>query len=207
MNQLELVTVKGKKRIDLLNAEGPIIVAERRGEELWLVHRIHEVEEQVTADQIRDLLHGKWQWRLPNGSFVDMRIYPEDMKPTDEGIERFLGDSRVKPLVYVASPYSHPDSQVRQDRYREVSHVAAGLVAGGEIAVSPITYGHTLLDFHDMPGDWEFWQAFCISLLAKCQKMLVVKMDGWQESRGVQAEIAYAKANRIEVEYIEPPKL
>ena len=201
MNQIELVVVKNKLRIDLLNAEGPIIVAERRGEELWLVHRMHKVEQRTTPTQLKKLMHGQWQWQLPNGSFVNMRIYPEDMKPSDEGLEKFLDDTRVKPLVYLASPYSHQDSSVMQDRYELVCQAAADMVAEGQIAISPIAYGHTLLGYKEMPGDWEFWQAFCLSLLAKCDRMVVLQMDGWQESRGVQAEIRYAEANGIPVDY------
>lgn len=207
MNQIELVTVKGKHRIDLLNAEGSIIVAERRGEELWLVHKIHKVEQQTTPAQLRELMYGQWQWQLPNGSFVDMRIYPEDMKPSDEGLERFLDDARVKPLIYLASSYSHRDPAVMQDRYELDCQAAADMVAEGQIAISPIAYGHTLLGYREMSGDWEFWQSFCISLLAKCDRMVVLKMDGWRESRDTQAEIRYAEANGIPVDYIEPPKL
>jgi len=207
MNQIELVTVKGKHRIDLLNAEGPIMVAERRGEELWLVHRIHKVEQKTTPAQLRELMHGQWQWQLPNGSFVDMRIYPEDMKPSDEGLERFLSDIRVKPLIYLASSYSHRDPAVMQDRYEQVCQAAADMVAEGQMAISPIAYGHTLLGYREMPGDWTFWESFCISLLAKCDRIVVLQMDGWQESRGVQAEIRYAEANGIPIDYVEPPKL
>lgn len=183
------------------------MVAERRGEELWLVHRIHKVEQQTTPAQLRELMHGQWQWKLPNGSFVDMRIYPEDMKPSDEGLERFLDDARVKPLIYLASPYSHRDPAVMQDRYEQVCQAAADMVAEGQMAISPIAYGHTLLGYREMPGDWTFWESFCISLLAKCERIVVLKMDGWQESRGVQAEIRYAEAHGIPVDYIEPPKL
>ena len=207
MNQIELVTVKGKHRIDLLNAEGPIMVAERRGEELWLVHKIHKVEQQTTPAQLRELMHGQWQWQLPNGSFVDMRIYPEDMKPSDEGLERFLDDARNKPLIYLASSYGHRDPAVMQDRYGLVCQAAADMVAEGQMAISPIAYGHTLLGYREMPGDWTFWESFCISLLAKCERIVVLQMDGWQESRGVQAEIRYAEAHGIPVDYIEPPKL
>ena len=183
------------------------MVAERRGEELWLVHKIHKVEQQTTPAQLRELMHGQWQWKLPNGSFVDMRIYPEDMKPSDEGLERFLDDARVKPLIYLASSYGHRDPAMMQDRYELVCQAAADMVAEGQMAISPIAYGHTLLGYREMPGDWTFWESFCISLLAKCERMVVLQMDGWQESRGVQAEIRYAEANGITVDYVEPPKL
>lgn len=114
--------------------------------------------------------------------------------------------SGIKPLVYVASPYTHIDPAEVERRYREISRVCAKLVASGVMAISPVTYGHTLLEHYTMPGDWDFWMNFCISLLSKCDKLMVVKMPGWETSRGVTAEIKFAQENGIEVEFIEYPQ-
>jgi hypothetical protein len=54
-----------------------------------------------------------------------------------------------------------------------------------------------------MPTDWEFWMDFCIALLSKCDRMVVAKIPGWEESKGVQAEIRYAQDHGIPVEYIK----
>jgi hypothetical protein len=81
-------------------------------------------------------------------------------------------------VIYLASPYTHPDQSVVEGNFRKISRVAAKLVLEGHVAISPITYGHTLLDFHKMPSDWQFWQNFCAQILYKCDKLLVVKMEG-----------------------------
>jgi hypothetical protein len=110
-------------------------------------------------------------------------------------------------LIYLASPYSHPEDSVRHENYLIVTKIAADLVSRGYVAISPITYGHMLLEHAKMPTDWEFWENFCITLLKKCEKIIVCNnMVGWDKSRGVSAEIEFAKNNGIEIEYLVKPK-
>ena len=104
-------------------------------------------------------------------------------------------------MIYVASPYSHPDKEIQEERYRIVSGACARLVAEGHIAFSPITYGHTLIGFRDMPGDWAFWNKFCISFLSKCEVIVVLMIPGWGGSQGIREEIRYAEQNGINVIY------
>jgi len=106
-------------------------------------------------------------------------------------------------LIYIGSPYSHPDKDVRQERFELVSKFAADLVSEGYIAISPITYGHTLLYFKDMPTDFEFWNMFCIGLLKKCDYLYVLEIDGHKESKGLQEEIKFAKENNIIIKYFK----
>lgn len=106
-------------------------------------------------------------------------------------------------IIYLASPYSHPDPEVREENFRKISKIAAKMNAEGVTTISPITYGHTLVQFHVMPTDWEFWQKFCFKLLIKCDKMIVCKMEGWDKSRGVAEELSIARDHGIPIEYIE----
>ena len=109
----------------------------------------------------------------------------------------------MKELIYIASPYSHDDPKIVEDNFWRVSNYCAAAVSNGEVVMSPITYGHTLLEFKDMPSSWEFWTEFCLSILVKCDKLRVLKMDGWEDSKGVEAEISFAKDHGIPVEYVE----
>ncbi len=109
-------------------------------------------------------------------------------------------------LIYIASPYSHPDDNVRESNFRIVSEFVAKLTAEGLKPISPITYGHTLLGFHDMPSDWQFWQDFCITFLQHCDELWVYQMPGWDRSRGVAEEIEYAEKNGIKIKYISYDK-
>lgn len=113
----------------------------------------------------------------------------------------------AKKLIYVASPYSNPDERVRRENYLIVTKIVADLVSRGYVAISPITYGHVLLEHAKMPTDWEFWNDFCLTLLEKCDRMLVCNtMSGWDKSKGVAEEIKYARKMGIKIEYLKPIK-
>lgn len=105
-------------------------------------------------------------------------------------------------MIYVASPYSNPDKDIVQENYENVTKYVAELTSQGKIVFSPIVYGHTLLQFKEMPTDWEFWNHFCISFLDKCEEVHVLKLHGWYESTGVQAEIFHAENNQVPIKYI-----
>lgn len=114
-----------------------------------------------------------------------------------------LMEAKIKPLIYLASPYSHPDDSVREENFRKVSQIAADLTAEGYIVLSPITYGHTLLQFKEMPSDWSFWASFCFSLLVKADKLLVCdNLEGWDKSRGVDEEMSFARDHGIKIEFL-----
>lgn len=105
-------------------------------------------------------------------------------------------------IIYVASPYSSGVPERVKNNFEVITKYVADLVSIGYIAISPITYGHVLLDYAEMPSDYFFWQHFCIGLLAKCDCLLVVQMPGWELSVGMADEIKYAKENNIPITYI-----
>ena len=109
-------------------------------------------------------------------------------------------------IIYIASPYSNQDPKVMEKNFQLVSELAAGLCSEGHVAFSPITYGHTLLNYKDMPTDWPFWENFCISFLKASSELWVYEIDGWERSRGVAHEIKFAVENNIPVRYIKPRK-
>lgn len=104
-----------------------------------------------------------------------------------------------KKMIYIGVPYTHPDKKVMEDRYKLVSTITAYLVKRGFIVFSPITYGHTLCEFEDMPRDFEFWNELCLSFLATSDLLVCVKALGWKESRGLEAETEFAFENGISI--------
>jgi len=106
-------------------------------------------------------------------------------------------------IIYLASPYSNPDDDKRHRNFEKVSKIAADLCAEGHVAFSPITYGHTLLNYKLMPTDWPFWKNFCLSFLDKCDELHICKIEGWNQSRGVAEEIEYAIQKGIQIKYID----
>jgi hypothetical protein len=107
-------------------------------------------------------------------------------------------------LIYLATPYSHDDTYVKEYRFLAVNKVASVLLARGEFVFSPISHTHPIAKVGKLPGDWEYWLNFDKAFLERCSKLYVLMLDGWKESSGVTAEIKIAKELGIEIEYLDP---
>jgi hypothetical protein len=105
-------------------------------------------------------------------------------------------------VIYLASPYSHPDPQVREARFEAACRATADLIRAGEAVFSPIVHGHPLVRY-GLPIDWSFWQRFDEEHLQKCDVVLVLQADGWRESEGVKAELALASAFGKRIDYLD----
>ena len=91
-------------------------------------------------------------------------------------------------LVYLANPYTHKDPDIMQERYEKACEFTAALKRNGWYVFSPIAHSHGPAQY-GLPKDYEYWSGYCELMLPKCDIMMVLKLDGWQESVGVQAEI------------------
>jgi len=108
-----------------------------------------------------------------------------------------------KPIAYLGCPYSDPDPIVRKYRERAVTQMAFDLHAKGILTYSPLTHNMPL-DRLGVFGDFQTWLDFDHSMLSRCNKLLVLKLPGWEESKGLRAEIECAKSLNIPIEAIEP---
>jgi hypothetical protein len=115
----------------------------------------------------------------------------------------------LKPLTYLAVPYSfkHADpaavALVHETRFMEATLAAAWVMnTFGWNVFSPITHSHPLHKHATMRGDWEFWKQIDTEYLQLCCRIVVLAIDGWKTSTGVQAEIQIAKDLGIPVYFI-----
>jgi hypothetical protein len=106
-------------------------------------------------------------------------------------------------MIYLASPYSHPDPDVREARYRAACLATASLLRAGQLVFSPIAYSHWTAE-HGLPCTWSFWAMFDRWFLEHCDEVVVLMLDGWKASVGVQAEIRIARELGKPVRYISP---
>lgn len=105
-------------------------------------------------------------------------------------------------LIYLASPYSHKNNHIQHLRYEQVCYYAAELTRQGLLVFSPIAHSHGIAKY-GLPTDWQFWQQYDEAMISRCDSLTVLMLDGWKESKGVQAEIEIAKRLGIPVEYME----
>jgi len=105
--------------------------------------------------------------------------------------------------IYLASPYSHPDKAVCNDRFRAACKAAAKLMRDGYIVFSPIAHGHNIAQYIDNHLDHNFWLEQDMSFLDSwADEMWVLMIDGWQESEGIAAETKRAETIGLPVKYI-----
>ena len=102
-------------------------------------------------------------------------------------------------LVYLAAPYTHKDPAVVAERMQKFCNFDSALGAAGIITVSPLLKHLLFIHGSELPRDWAFWENYSKTLLSKCDCLVVMRMDGVEESTGVMGEIAFARAHSIEI--------
>jgi len=106
-------------------------------------------------------------------------------------------------IEYLAIPYSHEDVLIRKYRFEIANKIAAALTREGRIIFSPISHCHPLTDY-GLPDSWEYWKKYAYEFLKVVKKLIVIKLNGWEKSIGVQGEIKIANELGVTIEYIDP---
>lgn len=104
-------------------------------------------------------------------------------------------------MIYLASPYSHEDSKIREQRFLDVCKAAAFFMGKGISIFSPIAHTHPIAMAGDLPKGWDFWNKCDRWFIEHCDNVYVLMLDGWEESKGVQAEIAIAHQSNKCISY------
>lgn len=113
--------------------------------------------------------------------------------------------SARRPLTYLACPYSHPDREMEEARYRVVTRAAAWLIKEKKFTVfSPITHSHPLREIGQLSGDWKFWAPQDYDFLRVSCQLVVLQLEGWDLSTGVRAEINKAIETRMPIYLMKP---
>jgi nucleoside 2-deoxyribosyltransferase len=95
-----------------------------------------------------------------------------------------------RPLVYIAGPYTHPDPVANT---HAVITFASELIDEG--LVTPVVPHLTLLWHAVSPRPLDFWYAYDVALLRRCDALF--RVEG--ASSGADMEIEFAEANGIPV--------
>ena len=96
-------------------------------------------------------------------------------------------------LLYLACPYSHPDSTVRAHRALLASEMTSRLMGVGYAVFSPISHGHAVCEISPAVGtDAASWSYLNDSVLADSDALVVLALPGCMESVGIRQEVAMA---------------
>ena len=96
-------------------------------------------------------------------------------------------------LIYLACPYSHESSTVRDARFVLANAAAAVLMRAGLYVFSPISHTHPIAQTGGLPLGWDYWEGYDREILKHCGALVVLAVDGWQQSAGVKGEVKIAE--------------
>ena len=112
-------------------------------------------------------------------------------------------------FVYVLSPYTSKDQSKMAYRAHLAARGIAELMENPEyykyIFFSPIVHYHQVASCLDtLPRHVEFWWDINFWYMQKASLALVLKLSGWQDSKGVAQELYWFKCNNIPVHFYTP---
>lgn len=95
-----------------------------------------------------------------------------------------------KNLIYMASPYSHMKFFVMEARFEAACMAAGYLMRQGKAVFSPIAHSHPIHRASALPNTYDFWvEGQDLHILKRCDELIVLTLPGWEDSKGIQAEI------------------
>lgn len=121
--------------------------------------------------------------------------------------------------IYLSCPYTSPDAKIIEKRVKQAQQAVDWLNATyftgsndeNDGVLCPIVHTDIIANsFHIKDKDaltHEQWMRLDKILLSNCNQLFVLQLDGWDNSKGVIEEIAYAKELGMPIEYINPKQI
>lgn len=103
---------------------------------------------------------------------------------------------------YLASPYTHREYDVMEQRYDIACEALVWLLDRKIWTISPIVQQHEIVKKYDMPRTYAYWSQYNKALLKDAMGLLVLTIDGWEESVGVQEEMKLAIKYKVMTKFI-----
>lgn len=97
--------------------------------------------------------------------------------------------------IYLAQPYYHTSALIKQLRYEVARDWLAETYKSDGLAdvyYAPIVHHHDMAVACGLPEDWDFWKRLDLTMLRSAKALAFIEIPGWEESRGLSAEIAFA---------------
>lgn len=108
---------------------------------------------------------------------------------------------------YLASPYTaHPDGL--EVAYREACEASALLVRAGIPVFCPIAHSHGIAVLGGIdPGSHRIWLEADAPFMRAASGLIILRLRGWDKSKGVEAEWLHFTAENKPVRFMDPGQL
>ena len=105
---------------------------------------------------------------------------------------------------YVASPFSSDDCKDTEKWVNQINLVTAFLIEAypGVSIFTPVSYTSSFAHTKCKPPGG--WYAACLHHLEKCNRIIIVALEGWEQSIGIAAEVGAAYVKRMKISMINP---
>lgn len=103
--------------------------------------------------------------------------------------------------IYLMSPYSHEDQEVREQRYRSAIKCAGELIKEGYIVFSPIIHYHPIAIEFNLRKDSHYWSRINDAFIKWADAGYILCIPGWDDSTGIAAEISAFKVLNKPITY------
>lgn len=107
-------------------------------------------------------------------------------------------------MIYIASPYTHTSPRIMASRHKAVLAYAGNLKRQGILCFSPIVYGHQFYLHGYAPPEFTYWKEMNDRFLLACSSVSVLRLEGFELSKGIAHEVSFAKKHLIPVRYVLP---
>lgn len=104
-------------------------------------------------------------------------------------------------MIYIACPYTHPDPDVALQRIEQATLVELALLESGRVPYNALRVSAGITGRAVPPMGW---REFDLEILKLCDLMVVVMIEGWDRSKGVDLEVESAVSQDIPVAYVYP---
>lgn len=95
----------------------------------------------------------------------------------------------MRGFIYLASPYSRYSGGT-ENAFREAAEATAALIGAGHKVFSPIVHSHIVAQAGNFdPLDCAMWLEQDAPFMEAAAGIVVLMLDGWQDSVGVKHEI------------------
>jgi len=111
--------------------------------------------------------------------------------------------------VYIALPYSHESASVRKFRYLECVKYAFELAAKGINFNSPVLLTHDVYELSlaaNVSIPYQFYIDMSEHGIKQADELHLLKLAGWDKSKGVGLELQWAKEHNMPIIEISPTR-
>lgn len=120
--------------------------------------------------------------------------------------EELIQQLQQEILVYIGVPYSSESRVIVNNRFTNVTSLAAFLMSKHINVYSPITHTHPMAcnKYCALGDTYEHWRFHNEYMLSVSSAMIALLMPGWRESAGLNAEIQHMEDNKKRVWHVGP---